>query len=112
MTMLQMLESSIDELADTNKEWMLFVQDHRRFILENSEKTVLTADEMFTYEYRPEDFLKDRNLPLSMLWIFLWINQLSNSVQFPTIKNIIIPDVAYLYDLRNEYRTFVAQLSK
>lgn len=112
MSMLQMLESSIDELSDTNKEWMLFVQDHRRFILQNAKTTELTMDEMFTYEYRPEDFLKDRNLPLSMLWIFLWINQLSNAMQFPTIKNIIIPDVSHLYDLRNEYRTFIAQLNR
>lgn len=112
MSMLTMLESSVDELSDTANEWVLFVQDHRRYLLTSSTKITLTMDEMFIYEYRPEEFLKDRHLPLSMMWIFLWINQLSNALQFPTIKNIIIPNVSYLYDLRNEYRTFIAQLSR
>lgn len=110
MSVVEMLDSSVDELADTAQEWVLFVQDHRRFILKNSTTVNLSVDEMFRYQYRPEEYLKDNNLPLSILWIFLWINQLSNSMQFPTIKSLVIPKPKYLYELRNEYRTFIAQL--
>ena len=112
MTVVDMLNSSVDELSDTSQEWLLFVQDHRKFILENSSTVTLTNDDMFRYEYRPEEYMKDNNLPLSMLWIFLWINQLTNAMQFPTIKTLVVPKPKYLYDLRNAYRTFVAQLSK
>lgn len=112
MSVLDMLNSSVDELADTAQEWLLFVQDHRSFILQNSDNVTLSNDEMFRYEYRPEEYLKDNKLPLSILWIFLWINQLTNPMQFPTIKTLVVPKPKYLYELRNEYRTFVAQLSK
>ncbi len=112
MSMLQMLNSAVDELADTDNEWVLFVQDHRRFILANSTMTNLTVDQMFRYEYRPEEYLKDQKLPLSILWIFLWINQLSSAHQFPTISTVITPKLAYLYDLRREYQTFLSQLNR
>lgn len=112
MSILDMLEKSNHEFADLSKEWRFFVMDHKRYILSNSSIVELNETESHIYEYRPHDYLKTKGYPVGALWIFLWINDIVNEKSFSNIKQVYLPTVNFLQDLRKEYITYRTELKK
>jgi hypothetical protein len=112
MSIYTILNSKSDNLQNSDTEWVLFIQDHRRYILEKCQVITLSNDEINLYDYRPEDFLTSKEYPTSCLWIFLWINQLENTEKFLNMKTLLLPNLAQLYNYRQEYETFKSELNK
>ena len=98
---------SIDKsnLNNSDKEWVLFIEDHRRYIIEKASKIIFTATQKFIYEYRPEDFLLAKEFPLSAMWIFLYINQYTSSQDFVNLDYVYLPDITQINDYYQVYKT-------
>ena len=56
-------------------------------------------------KYRLADFLADNNIPISMSWIVLYINQLGSDMEFRDITVMLLPDVFEIKYLRDVFDT-------
>jgi len=112
MTVLDMLEKSNHEFADTSPEWRFFVMDHKRYLLANSTIEELNETELHIHEFRPHDYLKTKGYPVGILWIFLWLNDITLASHFSNMKTVYLPKLDYVQNLRKEYITFKTELTK
>lgn len=109
-TILDRLNYKIDELGEADLEWRLYIRDHKKDILDKCITLTLSTDEQYRYEYRPEDVLIDNRLPISLIWILLWINQYPSTEHFYGFKTILIPNLSQIQIYRQDYLTFKSEL--
>lgn len=112
MAVYDLISSDQTNLSNQDPEWVLFIEDHRRFLVQESDLVILSSDEVNIYDYRPEDFLRDRSYPASVLWIFLWINQISSPEKYVDKSKVYLPSLTQIQNLRYEYESFKAELDK
>lgn len=87
----------------SDEKWMLFVQDHKKLILENSNLINIPMTTMHKYTYRPEDYLRSQGYSPNLTWIILHINNIESQLYFKELDFIYIPDEIYMENL---YKTF------
>ena len=106
------LNTSHLNLSDSNIEWKLFVKDHRKQLIATATTHVLSADEIELFRFRPNEYLNSINLTEDLTWIVLWLNQLNSPENFYNIRELIIPNYAYVNSLRETYRSVKSNLDK
>lgn len=92
-----------------NREFQLFLEDHRELILATSTKRWLTYNETELYNYRPVEFLLEIGYPISGMWYVLWLNQIKSIMDFKNMEYIYIPN--YNFISGTLYNNFRSQLS-
>lgn len=86
------------------KDWKLFIEDHKKNILEKSKIIVINYDDQNRYIYRLSEYLEYKNLDRSLTWIVLLLNQMKGEQDFHDRNKLIVPDINHLNSLYNQYQ--------
>lgn len=101
-----MIEDSNDPMFPIDdREFVLYLQDHKENILAQCTRQTLTPNEMAKYENRPRYFLYKNRLPPGAYWILCWLNDMSGPAEFKNKSVLLIPNFRQLEDLYMQYRT-------
>lgn len=98
--------------TNTDKEYILYLQDHKKDLLAGCTTQTLTADEEAKYRYRPRYFLYANRHPVNGDWIFLWLNDLKGKMDFKNKRQVHIPNWSQIERLYTDYRTLSARRKK
>lgn len=100
-----------DKTNDTDAAWLHFLQDHYRYLRNNSTISYVSESTMLRYAYRIRDYLNDVHGKHSDIELaFRVINHLPNDVDFTTkVTMLYIPDPQ---TVRQLYRAFLTQQTK
>lgn len=117
---MEFKKSKLNEMLDENRvlaynnpnrEFQLFLEDHRNMVLATCQKRWLTYDETELYNYRPVEFLRDNGYPASGTWYVLWLNQIKSFMDFKDIEYIYLPDSKFISsDLYDRFRSMATLL--
>ena len=102
---------STDGLDDTDEEWVLFIRDHRKHILEQSTIVYLTNDLITRYEYHLRWFLEDNRIDTDMYWIIMYLNNIKSESEFFNIDRLYIPNIDHIKELRKQFNIFKKMLN-
>jgi hypothetical protein len=95
------LEKMNKELAtvmydNSDKEYVLYLFDHYKEMLANSEKRIITIDEQAEYKYRLRMYLKFIQYPHQFTWYILWLNDLDTEFNFVNVSSLMLPKQNYI----------------
>lgn len=94
--------TALSKYGNEDYEWVLFVQDHKSYLLKNSTKLYISKIDMFDCKYRPEEFIVKQKLDVSSTWIVLWLNQIDYN-NFTDLSELWIPSSSTISKLRSQY---------
>lgn len=92
-------------ISNTDKNWVIFVQDYIVPIKENAFSLTITPEIIDRYHYKFEHLLRENNCPTSIMWIARLINELTMYEDFAVKPSILIPDITFINTLYRKYRT-------
>lgn len=92
-----------------NKYWVQFVNDHKRYIRQNSDIQTFNTYDLLRYRYRPEEFFKDKaSCSSDTTWIYLLVNDIRSPEEFNTsITRLWMPTYSLIEQLRKSYEQAV-----
>lgn len=91
---------------DTDKEWLLFLKDHKDQILLDSLVMIINDSKKTQYEYHLRWFLEDQGIRLDMLNVIMMLNNILQESDFVNIERLYIPNEQKLQELRTQYTQF------
>ena len=113
--MAQTSQMTLNDMIDKNRvlafncpdrEFWLFMEDHRDFLLSTASKNYLTYDEQELYRYRPIEYLLTLAYSIHAARYILWLNQIKSIMEFDNIKYLYIPNEKIITDvLYMKYRS-------
>ena len=102
----QMITDAIQNMYNPkDREYVLFLKDHKDDIMQHSEVKDITISEQYTYKYRLRKYLRSIRYPEEFDWYVLWINGWDTTMDFIDEKSIILPKSDYITTLRSLYRS-------
>ena len=96
----------------TDSEWLLFIQNHKKYIKEKSGQLIVTANNIDTYKYRPTSFLISKSVPFEIIQIVLIVNNIVDNLKFISPMTLYIPDESLLSNLKRQFKTFTTRKTK
>lgn len=93
---------------NSDENWVQFIQDHKSYLMKNSVKVSIPPEVMFNYRYRPEELIRSYNYDKTIMWIIMWLNQLSYT-EFNNITELWFPDINVLNSLKNKFKILKAK---
>lgn len=69
-------------IGPENESWKQFVLDHKKYLRSKCKKVSYVTEDLVRYRYRPIEFIEKHEADANMLWIFMLINDLRNTVEF------------------------------
>lgn len=95
-----------DNFYPNDNSWVQYVKDHRSEILSSATYTEIDPNVSHECRYSINSYLTEINVPVSIGWIVLWINQLDSDMRFDgTISNLYMPSIDTISKLQREYIT-------
>lgn len=114
-TIIKNIRTGINESFWPFEEgWRQYIRDHFNEIKEKATTIAVDPNDARKYCYSVEAYLSDiQNLPKSIFWIVMWLNQLDSNMHFDKdIQSIMLPDMDQLTQYRMQYSTTRVQRSK
>jgi hypothetical protein len=112
-TIRSILNQQIDKMFSIEDlEYRLFLQDHKKELIDTAETVILSPNEMNQYKFRPWYFLLAKKHPPAAYWILLWLNNLTGPMEFVRLSTIYVPNFSVLEQLYTLYRTLSSELSR
>lgn len=105
-TLITMLTNSLNNYNDTDPKWRQFIDDHKAYLIANSQIQTISSSFMQGYTYALERYLRSISYKTSCTWIILLINNLVNNLAFTNnIGSLLIPPFQLIEDLYTTYLT-------
>ena len=104
-TLINLIDERLDNLNNTDTNWVIFVNDHINYIKENSSPVIITDADRDRYRYKFKHFLRENKCNRSIFWIATLINELTMYEDFVLKEYILIPNISYIKNLYRQYRT-------
>lgn len=102
-----------DQYNKGERAWLLYLQDHRGYIIERSKLVEITPNEMAYYKYRIRKYLSYKGYNSDYDKIFRIINRLPLDMQFnENVTKVYLPDSTVIAELRRSYQTLKNQILK
>lgn len=102
-----------DQYNQGERAWLLYLQDHRGYIIERSKLVEITPNEMAYYKYRIRKYLSYKGYNSDYDKIFRIINRLPLDMQFnENVTKVYLPDSTVIAELRRSYQTLKNQILK
>lgn len=90
--------------------WLIFLQDHREYLIQHSTLTTITPNEMAYYKYRIRKYITYKGYNSDYDKVFRVINRLPQDSQFnETVTQVYLPDTSTVAELRRLYQTLKTQ---
>ena len=102
-----------DQYNKGERAWLLYLQDHREYIIERSKLVEITPNEMAYYKYRIRKYLSYKGYNSDYDKVFRIINRLPLDMQFDeNVTKVYLPDSTVIAELRRSYQTLKNQILK
>ena len=102
-----------DQYNKGERAWLLYLQDHREYIIERSKLVEITPSEMAYYKYRIRKYLSYKGYNSDYDKIFRIINRLPRDMQFnENVTKVYLPDSTVIAELRRSYQILKNQILK
>lgn len=102
-----------DQYNQGERAWLLYLQDHREYIIKRSKLVEITPNEMTYYKYRIRKYLLYKGYNSNYDKIFRIINRLPQDIQFnENVTSVYLPDSTVIAELRRSYQTLKTQILK
>lgn len=97
--------ATLDRLAYLEPGWIQFINDHKRYIRQQSKVISLTTYDLARYKFRPVEYFDEyTHCGPNLVWVYCMINDIRTIEEFnQTISKLWIPDPSILTDLRKSY---------
>jgi hypothetical protein len=105
MSIQKDITTKITKLNNTDKDWVIFVNDHVEMIKSSAFEVVVSDADRDRYLYKFDHFLRDNNCDINIVWIAKMINYLNSYDDFTIKSSILIPDQSTIFSLYRLYRT-------
>lgn len=90
--------------------WLIFLQDHREYLIQHSTLTAITPNEMAYYKYRIRKYITYKGYNSDYDKVFRVINRLPQDSQFnENVTQVYLPDTSTVAELRRLYQTLKTQ---
>lgn len=90
--------------------WLIFLQDHREYLIQRSTLTTITPNEMAYYKYRIRKYITYKGYNSDYDKVFRVINRLPQDSQFnENVTQVYLPDTSTVAELRRLYQTLKTQ---
>ena len=90
--------------------WLIFLQDHREYLIQHSTLTTITPNEMAYYKYRIRKYITYKGYNSDYDKVFRVINRLPQDSQFnENVTQVYLPDTSTVAELRRLYQTLKTQ---
>lgn len=90
--------------------WLIFLQDHREYLIQHSTLTPVTPNEMAYYKYRIRKYIMYKGYNSDYDKVFRVINRLPQDSQFnENVTQVYLPDNSTVAELRRSYQTLKTQ---
>lgn len=100
-------------LNEADSDWVHYLQDHREYIQERSNKVTIDPSEMVYYRYRIRKYLQHRGNSVDCELAFRLINYIKSDLDFnESITEVYIPPVSVIRELQRSYATLQTQIRK
>lgn len=93
-------------------DWVRFIADHRRNIIETASTHLIDNDDKNRFKYSLFEYLQEKQIDTRIMWIVQWLNDLPSQKDFINVSSIIIPNINYIENLYRSYRSYKANLKK
>ncbi len=107
-----MIEKDFNVYGASDCDWVRFVVDHRKNIIETSITHVIDNDNKNRFKYSLFEFLQEINVDVRFMWIIQWLNDLPSQKDFNNVSSLIIPSYTYIESLYRSYRSYKAKLKQ
>jgi hypothetical protein len=106
-SLITMLNNSLTNYDDTDKDWYQFVDDHKQFLLNNSILRNITPSYLQGVQYNLRAYLRSIHYNVSCTWIVQLINNLPNDVGFlsSNVSFLYVPNFPVIEALYTTYIT-------
>lgn len=105
------IRSKKSRYTPSDPDWVQFVRDHRRQLMNRAVTVNINPDRAFRLRYRPAQLLRELDRSPELAWIILLINDISSVRQFEGIESLLLPDdEEAIDDLYESYITYIRNL--
>lgn len=111
MSVIDIINTQKSNYSFLDREWEIFVIDHKDIIKANSRTYTLSADVMSLHKYNLERWLRYETIPQELISIVLFINDIDTNMNFINITDILVPDLSYIISLYTQYQTTKSKTS-
>ena len=106
MSLITLLQNSLNNYDDTDPLWYQFILDHKTYLIQNSSIRFITTAYLQTYTNNLKGYLQSISYPVNCAWIVGLINNIPNDVAFDTtISQLYIPPYSLIQTLYTNYIT-------
>lgn len=103
--LVTMLNSRIDKLSNLDQKWVIFITDHKKYIINDSNIVFVNDADRDRYRNKFDHYLSDKGCDKSIRWIGVMINDTASYEDFTSKPVIYIPNKPYIVNLYRMYRT-------
>ena len=105
ITLLDTLNTMIDQYSNTDTAWVTFVTDHLAFIGQNCSILVMTDSDRDKYQNMFVRYMRDNGCPNDIIWIAKLVNGLDDYSDFTKLSAVLVPSPPDIADRYRVYRT-------
>lgn len=94
----------------TDSNWIRFIQDHKEYIKNRSNRRQLNINEISIYKNKLREFITVQQLcPYDLVWILFLINDMTDRMSLENKNALYVPDTTTINDLKKKYNTFTSK---
>jgi hypothetical protein len=108
MSLIDIINSKIGKYNNNDDAWVQFIKDHREPIIKNSTMREPSLTYQNPYMYNLDAYLRSIAFDMSAVWIVRYINGYDTSKDFKNVSYLYVPDMNYIRELYEVYRTNVS----
>ena len=106
MSLVDILNNSINHYDDTDPKWRIFISDHKQYLIGQSTTYNISTQYIQTHIYSLKRYLRSINYNIHCAWIIALINNIPTDFQFTSdVKTLYIPSIAVIESLYTNYIT-------
>lgn len=106
-SLINILSASMNNYDDSDPLWYRFIDDHRDYILANSDLRTISPSYMQSVRYNLRSYLRNIGFPPNCAWIVQLINDMPNDVLFNSanVSSLYVPPFSLIQTLYTSYMT-------
>ena len=104
-SLIDVLSNFESSLTNTDKDWVIFVRDHKQYLINKANKIPITPEMIDRYKYKFNFFMLENKINLDMHWIIMMINDFNDLEDFSNKENVYLPDRSDIIALYQLYKT-------
>lgn len=105
-TLSERLASQEAKYDFSDKAWVRFLKDHRKYLISNSTVVTLDPNIMNGFRYHTTELLIEYKLNSKLSWLIKWINQIKGDWEVVDLTKLLVPSDSAVDSLWDKYKSY------